>query len=56
MPINPLANMHDSVLTIIRESVIKYKYKELEYETIEITKSADRYISASLLKDNTELR
>lgn len=52
MPINPLANMHDSVLTIIRESVIKYKYKELEYETIEITKSADRYISASLLKDN----
>ncbi len=52
MPINPLANMHDSIITIIKESVIKYKYKELEYETLEITKAADRYISASLLRDN----
>lgn len=52
MPINPLANMHDLVMSIIKESVIKYKYKELQYETIDITKSADRYIAACLLRDD----
>jgi len=52
MSINPLANMHDSIIDIIEKSVVKYKYKELEYETIEMTRAADRYISASLLRDN----
>lgn len=52
MPINPLSNMHDDIIEIISKSVIKYKYKEMQYETLEITKAADTYIDAMLEKDN----
>ena len=52
MPINPLSNMHDDIIEIISKSVIKYKYKEMQYETLDITKAADTYIDAVLERDN----
>jgi hypothetical protein len=52
MAINPLSNMHDYILDIISNSVIKYKYKELENETLEMTMAADKYMDALLEADN----
>lgn len=52
MEINPLRGVYDDFISIIRDSIIKYDYEARKYETLEMTKSADQYISARLGEDN----
>lgn len=51
MEINPLQGIYQEIKTIIDNSVIKYNTKARKYETLEITRSADQYISALLGED-----
>lgn len=52
MDINPLNGLYVDFTEIIKKCVIKYDNKANKYETLDITKKAERYISAYLKEDN----
>lgn len=51
MEVNPLKQLYTDFITILKSSTIKYKVEADKYETLEMKKSADEYINASLYQD-----
>lgn len=49
--INPLGNLYDSFITILKNTTIKYVCKAEEYETVDTKLAADGYIDALSKKD-----
>lgn len=49
--VNMLTQLYDDFITIIRDSVIKYKAKADALDTLEMTKAADEYVRAAQNKD-----
>ena len=49
---NPLTGLYNDFVTIVNECVIKYNKKARIYETTEMTKAGDQYISALYKEDN----
>ena len=49
--VNMLTQLYDDFIIIVRDSVIKYKAKADELDTLEMTKAADEYVRAAQKKD-----
>ena len=49
--VNMLSQLYDDFIIIVRDSVIKYKAKADELDTLEMTKAADEYVRAAQKKD-----
>lgn len=54
MQVNPITQLYNDFIRILDKSVIKYKSKADEYETVETKKSSDAYIRACLGEDKFE--
>lgn len=48
---NPIGNLYDDILMIIKSLVIKYRSKAIEQDTFEVRRRADRYMDALEKKD-----
>ena len=51
MNVNPLTQLYKDFLTILDETVIKYKTKADNFETLDIKREADRFVIASRSED-----